>query len=204
MSRRTVGLIIAGVAALAAVLTAIVTLTHKNSSSNSGNNASGSKNSAGISVGGSAGGCYAAGQNAVVNCAPPAPVNPTAPDPSIAASISRDASPAGSGPWAFTVLFDEVGGKPLGLFIRSSPEKAGFHLGLAEHLTAVWVDCVKTNQFDPDPGTGGGPRWYKVHWPSNVRSDAVLQSSPSDPAQGWAYAYYLRPNGTNGHVPACK
>lgn len=199
--KRTIALTFAGIAAIAAVVTAIVTLTRHTSGNDSSTN---SHNSAGTSVTGSAGNCIVAGQNQVVNCPAPASVDPSAPDNSVEASISRSPSPAGSGPWAFTVLYDEVGGKPLGLFIRSSPDKSGFHIGLAQHLTPVWVDCVEVNQFDPDPGTGSGPRWFRVHWPSATQSNAELQSSPSDPAQGWAYAYYLRPNGTNGKVPACK
>jgi hypothetical protein len=139
-----------------------------------------------------------------VNCPAPVRVSSGPADPAVEQSIAGTASPAPPGPWAFTVLYDEVGGKPLGLYIRSSPERSGFHIGLAQRLTTVWVDCVKTNRYDPDLGTGNGPHWFKVHWANKRKSEATFDSSPSDPAQGWAYAYYLRPNGTNGHVPACK
>jgi hypothetical protein len=202
MDRKTkISLGIAAVAAAGALIGGIAALVAHDSG---GSNSHDSHNQANVTISGGAGGCIGAGQNVVVNCPSPAPINTDQPDSSIASSIARTARPAAPGPWAFTVLFDEVGGKPLGLYIRSSPDRNGHHIGLALHLTAVWVDCVKVTTFDPDLGTGNGPRWYKVHWPSAERSDAIGRSDPSDPAQGWAYAYYLRPNGTNGQVPACS
>lgn len=103
-------------------------------------------------------------------------------------------------PAPFRVLFDE---NPRDLFIRSSPRKSGHHIGLALHGADVWVDCVTTSDFNADPSTPGGPKWYRVRWPTSGPSDAVGSSSPSDPSHGWAFAYYLRPDASNGKVPAC-
>lgn len=91
----------------------------------------------------------------------------------------------------------------LGLFILNAPNRDGYHIGVANHHAIVWVDCAVTSDFDPEPAVGWGPLWYRVHWPNTERSDASASSSPSDPSNGYAFGYYLRPSGTNGRVPIC-
>lgn len=198
-TKTKITLALAAVTAVGGLLAGIAALAD-------GGGSTANKSGGDINVGtGANGGCYVAGHDNVVECPSPASITATgASDSAIAHSISRSATPAGEGPWAFTVLHDDVGGRYLGLWIRSSPNRAGYHIGLALHLAPVFVDCVKTTRFDPDPGTGSGPRWYKVHWPNSKPSESSeFSSSPSDPAQGWAYAYYLSPNGTNGQVRQC-
>lgn len=108
--------------------------------------------------------------------------------------------PQPPGPWPFVVLFDQG----QGIFIRSSPGREATRIGLAPHASVVWVECVARSDFDPEPGLNYGAYWYRVRWPNTAPSEAFGVSTPSDPAQGWAYAYYLRPSGTNGNVPACS
>ncbi len=158
------------------------------------------------SGGGSENGCVvnANGNGTTVNCggAPPVAIAsdaPNADDAEVAKQIRRDSAPMGSGPWAFSVLFDNK----IGLFVRNNPEQSGYHLGYAAHGAILYVDCVKDSSFDPEPGQGFGPHWYRVHWPNSTKSEELYASNPSDPPQGWAWAFYMRPNGTNGNVPKC-
>jgi hypothetical protein len=120
-------------------------------------------------------------------------------DRAAADAIRGTVRPAAPGPWPFVVLFDEGEG----LKIRDSAERAGSQVGLAIGRSTVWVDCVTTSSFNPEPGGPAGPRWYKVHWPNATPSEQVRSSGPGDPANAWAYARYLVPNGTDGSVPAC-
>lgn len=154
-------------------------------------------------TGGQSNSCVASGAGATVTCLSPTPVAAELDDKAAEQSILGTATPAAPGPWPFTVLYDQQDGKDVGVWVRSAPTRAGFHIGLAGHAQTVWVDCVRTTDFNADPGLPTGPRWYKVHWPRAERSDALASSSPSDPAQGWVYVYYVRPNGTNGKVPTC-
>lgn len=119
--------------------------------------------------------------------------------PQIEEKLRRPENPQPPGPWPFVVLFDQG----QGLFILSSPEREATRIGLASHASVVWVNCIALSDFDPDPSLNYGGYWYRVHWPSTGPSKTFDVSTPSDPAQGWAYAYYLRPSGNNGNVPAC-
>lgn len=145
--------------------------------------------------------CVAQGSSQVIcNLAPPQTVSPNEGDDDAAKRIKRDVAPTGEGPWAFSVLFDDREG----LFVRTSPEKDGQRIGYLPHAGIMYVDCWKTSGFDPVPGLNYGPRWYLVHWPSVEPSEGPLRSSPAFPAQGWAWGYYLQPNGHNGTIPQCK
>jgi hypothetical protein len=158
--------------------------------------AEGTGNNAG-NVDGDNDGCVAVGGDC--NYVEPEPVDPADPDEAIEQEIFRATPPDGEGPWPFTVLYE--GGQ--GLFVRTGPHRDDFRLGYTNHATTVWVDCVTTSDFDPVPSLDTGPTWYRVHWPNSERSDEGLSSEPADPAQGFAYAGYLRPNGHNGDVPEC-
>lgn len=92
-----------------------------------------------------------------------------------------------------------MGGQSVDLLVRDTPTRAGHRLGLVAHLSTVWVDCVRTTDFDPDPGTGFGPRWYRVHVQA---ARPVMTSDPTDQT-AWAYGYYLSPNGHDGQLPDC-
>lgn len=122
-------------------------------------------------------------------------------DEELAAQLRKPGVSPRKGPVPFIVLHDE---DPQNLVIRSSPFRNGFRIGVAEHRSTVYVDCVRTSGFDPVPAVGWGPQWYKVHWPSSARSEAPMKSHREDPAQGWAYGFYLEPQGSNGEIPTCS
>lgn len=186
--RAQVGLAVAAVGALGALLAGVAAFR-------SGGATAGSSST---TVGGDNSGCIAVGSGSCQVVAPlPLPTGES--DQQIADGMYR-ASVYPRTPAPFKVLFDE---NPRDLFIRSNARKDGYHIGLTLHGSDVWVDCVTTSDFNADPSTPGGPRWYRVHWPTSARSNAVGSSSPSDPPQGWAFAYYLRPDGSNGKVPPC-
>lgn len=151
-------------------------------------------------TGNTLGGCGIGNISGTVVCPPPTSVPSDVADDEAARSIARPhVTPVGQGPWAFTVLHDQK----IGLFVRNEPGKAGFHIGLLPHGQMAYVDCFTTSDFDPEPALGYGPRWFKIHWPSTVEQDTALTSSPSMPAQGWAWGYYLTLNGHNGQIPQC-
>jgi hypothetical protein len=194
---------IAAVAAVGALLAGVGPLL--SSQENGPTTSPGNVNASGGAVAGAGGqnnGCVAIGNSSCVLTSP-SPVDPNAADDATARGIYLNKAPSGRGPWPFTVLHDVVAGSHIGLWIRSSSERDGHHIGLAAHANPVWVDCIKTSSFNPEPGLSTGARWYKVHWPRTDPTDAPMSSSPSDPAQGWAYVYYLSPNGTDGKVPVC-
>lgn len=146
--------------------------------------------------------CGVLGNGNVVNCGggEPQPVDPNAGDAEAEQDLRGDTDPQGDGPWAFNVLFDN----DEGIFIRNVPEMAGGHrIGYATSGSVVWVDCVVTSTFDPEPGLGHGPIWYRVRWPNTALSEEAFVSDPNHPPQGYAWSFYLRPNGTNGDVPQC-
>ncbi len=119
-------------------------------------------------------------------------------------SMARPVDPEPPGPWAFTVLYDDGEG----LFMRTTPDKAGKRIGYAVSAAVVHVECYKRSDYEPEPGRQFGKTWYKVHWPTatpaaNQEAPPAMTSSPGDPAQAWAWGFYLRPNGHNGKIPAC-
>jgi hypothetical protein len=122
-------------------------------------------------------------------------------DNAVAAQIRRD------GPWGkpgarpFMVLRDKISDDELGLYVRTTPTADGKRIGIIQHHDTAWVECKVTTDFDPDPGTGNGPLWYRVHY--HEVSGGPLESNPTDPTTGWSYAYYLSPNGHNGELPTC-
>ncbi len=160
--------------------------------------ADGTGNNAG-NVGDENAGCVVIGEGSC-ELTTPKPVDPDDSDASIEQKIYRDVAPEGEGPWPFTVLYDDG----QGLFVRNIPERDGYRIGYARHAAVVWVDCVTTSDFDPNPSMGAGPTWYQVRWSNDERSDEAFRSEPSDPAKGFSFAGYLQPNGHNGDVPECS
>ncbi len=141
------------------------------------------------------------GGNSVIACQPPscATVDLVAADAEAARRLYSDKAPKPPGPWPFVVLFDDG----LGLYVRSSPEMAGFTTGLAAHGAVLWVDCRVKSAFDPEPGDGLSPDWLRVRWPTSLRTQAPQTSLPTDASRGWAFGKYLAPSGHNGSVPRC-
>lgn len=92
---------------------------------------------------------------------------------------------------------------PHGMWVRSSGDRGGHHVGAVADNSTVWADCAATTDFDPDPADDAGPRWLRVRWPVTAPSDKVYSSQPSDPHTGWLYAGQTVPVGHNGQMPVC-
>ncbi len=204
---KRLGLWIAGATLVVAIIGLLITAN----SSNSGDQVSvrGDGNAAGAQGNGAAGNvqgnnpCVAIGAGAVATCPGhnPIPLDPDTSDKKAEQKIFRDARPVAPGPWAFSVLYD----KGIGVFVRNEPVKeGGYRIGFVPTGTVVWVDCVTRSSFDPEPGLMHGALWYRLRWPNNARSEKAFASEPNDPPQGYAWSFYLRPNGHNGDVPDCQ
>jgi hypothetical protein len=106
--------------------------------------------------------------------------------------------PNGEGPWPFVVAGSEIG-----LKVRSTNTREGEQLGGLDELHTAWVICKAVSDFDADPSTGVGPRWYKIGWTQQQPSSGFFESTPTTEQTAWAYAGYLVPSGHNGDVPGC-
>jgi hypothetical protein len=107
--------------------------------------------------------------------------------------------PQGSGPWTYVV----VGTGDLGLKVRSNGEQDGVHVGGVTNQSILWVDCVATTSFEPDPVINAGAKWLRVRWPNQRPSKEWFSSAPGDKYRGYAYVGYTIPYGHNGNIPAC-
>lgn len=112
--------------------------------------------------------------------------------------------PSPSGPWPYAV-FNTIDshGIDIGLKVRAGPELRDSQVGSASRRAIVWAECVVTNTFDPEPDTGIGPTWLRIHWPNNSPTTQYFQSSPTDIFRAYVYAGYVLPFKHNGDIPRC-
>jgi hypothetical protein len=151
--------------------------------------------------------CEQSGHDNTQDCdVTPPKVDPSADSRAAAKTIFRDVPPVGRGPWPFAVLNDNVGSQNVGQYVLSAPNRRGHHVGLALHASTLWVECRLVTDFDPDPSSGNGPEWLRIHWSRNpaTTTNAAGTSSPSGPFRGFVYAAYPAPDGSNGKVPTCS
>lgn len=109
------------------------------------------------------------------------------------------ANPTGPGPWPYVV----VDAAQLGLKIRSTNDATGTQIGSATNRLTLWVDCISTSTFDPEPPSGAGPAWLRVRWPNSKPTNQYFNSEPNQPDRGYAYAGHAIPYGHNGKIPTC-
>jgi hypothetical protein len=165
------------------------------------NTQTGTDNHANVNIGnGNANGCVNLGDKGTVNCNSTPGQNTT--------PYRTDATPTGSGPWAFRVFNTVVDGTDVGLTVRTCPYQtcgcATAHcekIGIARNDSLLLALCQLDSGFNGNDTTS---LWLKIKWPSNRSGDqADYSSSAQDPYYGWVLKKYTTPAGHNGDIPAC-
>lgn len=124
----------------------------------------------------------------------------------LVAGFSQD-PPQPPGPWSFLVYNTRVAtGQDVGLKVKSAPSADGVQVGTATSRSLIWADCYVINSYNPEAHSDVdvGPKWFKIHWPSNSPGTNFTISSPTDPHLEYVYAGYGLPFKHNGAIPACS
>jgi hypothetical protein len=118
------------------------------------------------------------------------------------------APPKDSGPWPYFV-FDTVNiatGQDVGLKVKRAPSVEGEQVGSAPPGSLLWADCYVMNDYDPevDNSVDVGPKWLRIHWPTDTTATTYNRSSPQSPFLEYVYAGYALPFTHNGNIPRCS
>lgn len=110
----------------------------------------------------------------------------------------------GPGPWPYLV-YNPDAGEDIGLRVKVAPSVEGQQVGSAATGSLLWADCYVMNNYNPMAGTPAdvGPKWLRIHWPSEHPTTQYNSSSPNAPFLGWVYAGYELPFTHNGGIPRC-
>lgn len=117
------------------------------------------------------------------------------------------ASPQPPGPWPFMIYHTTTpSGVDIGLKVKSSPQQDGVQVGSVAARSLVWADCFVQNTYNPETGSDVdvGPKWLRIHWPSDTPGATYLNSTPSDRYEEYIYAGYALPFQQNGDIPKCS
>jgi hypothetical protein len=121
------------------------------------------------------------------------------------AKLSQD-PPQGPPPWSFLVYDTrDATGTEIGLKIKAEPTFAGPQIGSARASSILWADCYVLSDYNPGNGSRNdvGPKWLRVHWPTNVPGSTFIDALRTDQFTGYAYAGYALPFNHNGDIPFC-
>lgn len=118
------------------------------------------------------------------------------------------APPVPPGPWPY-FIYNTVNsgtGQDVGLKVKRAPSVGGEQIGSTPPGSIVWADCLVVNDYDPEVGSDVdvGPRWLRIHWPTDTPSTAYNTSSRQAPFLEYVYAGYALPFTHNGNIPRCS